>query len=192
METRKDIQWEIHDLLARRWSPRAFENRAVPDDMLMKCFEAARWAPSCYNDQPWRFIYAHRENEKAFQLIVDSLVDKNRLWAAKAPVLMIGVAKTHFRHNDTINAHARYDLGQALAAFSFQATSLGLHVHQMAGFSAEKAAANLDIPEGYEAVTAVAVGYAGDAEQLDEKLRAMELSPRTRILLEELVHQNSW
>ena len=192
METRKDVQAEIHDLLARRWSPRAFEDKAVPEGVLMRCFEAARWAPSCYNDQPWRFVYAHRENEKAFQLILDSLMDMNRLWAMKAPVLMIGVAKTHFRHNGNVNAHARYDLGQALAAFSIQAMSQDLYVHQMAGFSPEKAAVNLDIPDGYEAVTAVAVGYVGDAEQLDENYKGMERSPRTRIALEELVHKNSW
>jgi nitroreductase len=149
----------IHELLARRWSPRIFSSRPVETPKLGQLFEAARWAPSSYNAQPWGFIVATREDADGYSRLLSTLADANRQWAQHVPVLILAVAKLDFNHVARQNRHAFYDLGQAVANLTFQATAVGLHVHQMAGFDPRAARELFAIPEGYEPVSVLALGY---------------------------------
>ncbi len=182
----------IEELLARRLSPRAFSSQPVEKEKLNLLFEAARWAPSSYNEQPWRFLVAARDEKGQYDRILGTLMEGNRLWARHAPVLILAVAKKDFSHSGQPNRHALYDTGQAVANLTVQATALELDVHQMAGFDADKARRAFRIPEGYEAVTVMAVGYRGDPEDLPEPLRSREAAPRTRKPIEEIVFSGSW
>jgi nitroreductase len=185
-------QYPIHDLIKRRWSPRAFSAQAVEPSKLLSLLEAARWAASCFNEQPWSFIVATKENEKEYERLLGCLVESNARWAKHAPVLMLSVAKLNFERNAKPNRHAFHDVGQAAASLTLQATALGLAVHQMAGFDIAKARERFSIPEGYEPVAAIAVGYQGDAGSLPEDLREKELAPRTRRPLESFVFTGTW
>ena len=129
----------IHELLEKRFSPYKYSSRAVKPEDLRKLFEAARSAPSSYNEQPWRFVVATRQDTDAFESMLQTLVERNREWAQHAPVLVLSVAKLEFTHNGKPNRHAFYDVGQAAAYLTIQATALGLYVHQMAGFDVGKA-----------------------------------------------------
>ena len=174
----------IHGLLARRWSPRAFSSRPVEPAKLAQLFEAARWAPSSYNAQPWAFIVATREDAEGYNRLLSTLVDVNRQWAQQAPVLVLAVAKLAFDHVARPNRHALYDLGQAVANFTVQATSLDLHIHQMGGFDSRSARELFAIPTGYEPVAVLALGYR-DGPPTDPPAR-------TRKPLTEFVFSGSW
>ncbi|MCC9166208.1 nitroreductase family protein [Pontibacter harenae] len=182
----------INSLIAQRKSPRAFSAEPVTQEELQTLFEAARWAASAMNEQPWRFIYATKENEEAYNRLLSCLAEPNQVWAKDAPVLMLTVAKTNYSGNNAPNSHAWHDIGLATANLVLQATELGLHAHMMGGYSATKAREVLGIPAGYEPVTMLAIGHIGDPEQLPEQLKARELAPRTRKPLEELVHEGVW
>jgi len=160
------LRSQLHPLLLDRWSPRAFSDRSVTSATLATLLEAARWAPSCYNDQPWNFIVARREDASSYQNVFDCLVPQNQAWARTAPVLMLAVARLHFAHNATLNRHAWYDLGLAVANLIVQATHLQLSVHQMAGFDPEEARRRCEIPAGFEPAVAIALGYRGDPSRL--------------------------
>lgn len=176
--------------IAERWSPRAFDSRAVAEDDLRSLFEAARWAASCYNAQPWRFVYAVR-GEPEFETVLACLREGNAAWAAKAPVLLIASAKS--THEDgSPNGHAAHDLGQAMAMLSIEATARGLHVHQMAGFYPDKARDLLGIPDGFVPMTAAAIGYLGDPATLSERLHERELAPRVRKPVDEIAFRGRW
>ena len=193
MEKPAETEHAVHELIQRRWSPRAFAARAVEPEKLRSLLEAARWAASCFNEQPWSFIVAAKDDEgDAYERLVGCLVEANALWAGRAPVLMISVARLAFKRNDKPNRHAFHDVGQAAAHLALQATALGLAVHQMAGFDVSKAREQFNIPEGFDPVAAIAVGYPGDPEDLPEDLRARELGPRARRPLEEFVFGGSW
>ena len=193
MEKPAETEHAVHELIRRRWSPRAFASRAVEPEKLRSVLEAARWAASCFNEQPWSFIVAAKETEgDAYERLLSCLVEANALWAGRAPVLMISVARLNFKRNDKPNRHAFHDTGQAAAHLALQATALGLAVHQMAGFDVSKAREQFNIPEGFEPVAAIAVGYPGDPEVLPEDLRAKELGPRARRPLEEFVFGETW
>lgn len=185
-------QYPIHPLLAERWSPRAFSERPIPAEVLGSLLEAARWAPSSSNEQPWRFILIHREDEEAHRRMTETLTGNNRIWAPRAPLLIVGVAAMLRASSGRPNAHAWYDLGQSIAHLSVQATAAGLHVHQMGGFDREKARVALEIPENYEPVVAFAVGYLGDVADLPEELQAREANPRSRRPLQESVFNGKW
>jgi nitroreductase len=182
----------VHDLIAARWSPRAFAPETVPAESLRSILEAARWAASCFNEQPWSFIVARREDESEFEKMLDCLMEGNRGWAKNAGALILAVARSSFSRNDKPNRHAWHDVGQAAANLSLQATALGLVVHQMAGISPDKAREVYAIPEGYEVVTAIAVGKAGDPGSLPDPLREMENAPRQRRPQAEFVFGGSW
>lgn len=185
--------YPIHEIIKQRWSPRAFSPREVEREKLLSLLEAARWAPSSYNEQPWRYFVATREHPEHYEKLFGCLGEGNRKWAGNAPVLMLSVAKTFFDKNQRGNRHAWHDVGLATANLIFQATDLGLHVHQMAGFHVEKVRRVLRIPQGFEPAAMIAVGYLGDPESLeDEKLRARETAPRTRKPLKEIVFANTW
>lgn len=174
--------------IQERWSPRAFAERDVPREDLKRVFEAARWAPSSSNEQPWRYVVGTRGTE-THRKIYESLVGFNQQWAGKAPVLMLSLAKAIFGHHDTPNRHAMHDLGAATAYLVLQATALGLATHQMGGFDREKARTLLGIPEGFELGAAIALGYQADPETLgNEELIKREIAPRERKPLHDFVY----
>jgi nitroreductase len=183
----------IAPLLASRWSPRSYLDREVPEEMLRRLLEAARWAPSCYNAQPWHYVIARRHREpEAFAALLDCLSSGNRTWCARAPVLMISVARMDFPQNGSPNRHAWHDLGAASTLLALEAAALGLQAHQMAGFDAAKARAACAVPEGYEPVAAIALGHPGSPDALAEPYRTRETSPRIRRPIEEFGFLGRW
>jgi nitroreductase len=191
MESPK-IRYPVHELIRSRWSPVAFSAKPVEPEKLRSMLEAARWAPSSFNEQPWRFIVATRDCKGAFERLLDCLIPSNSEWAQKAPVLMLSIAKLHFTHDGKPNRHAFHDVGLAVGNLIFQATALGLSVHQMAGFDVERARKTFALPDGYEPVGGIALGYATDVEMLPERLQKRQQSPRTRKPLEEIIFGNRW
>jgi len=192
MEKPAETQYPIHDLLRRRWSPRAFSDRRVDPAIMRSLLEAARWAPSSYNEQPWSFIVATKDDTAEFSRLLSCLVEGNIQWAQHAPVLMVSVARLSFEDDGKPNRHAFHDVGLAVANLIVQATALGLVVHQMAGILPDKIRKLYGIPEGYEAVAGIALGYPGDPQSLPEGLRKRELAPRERKPLTEFVFSGSW
>lgn len=185
-----NTNYSIHELLEKRWSPRAFSEKSVSPELVKQLFEAARWAPSSYNEQPWRFIAARKENEEAFDKLSEVMNDFNRSWAADAPVLVLGLAKKTFDVDGRRNAHAEHDLGQAIAHLTFEAGRHNLYVHQMAGIQPDKARELYDIPKELSPLTMFAIGYRGKPESLDGKLQKQETAPRSRKPLENIVSMN--
>jgi nitroreductase len=183
--------YPIHDLLARRWSPRAFADRSVKHEELGSLLEAARCAPSCFNEQPWSFLVATREDEEGFERLASCLMDGNA-WAKKAPVLLLVAARLAFERNDKPNRHALHDVGLAAQSLVIQAQALGLSTHQMAGFDAQRARDVLGIPEGYEPVSMLAVGYRDEPESLPDALREREIAPRVRKELDAIAFGATW
>jgi nitroreductase len=177
----------VHALIAARFSPRAFADRAVEPAVLRQLFEAARWAASAYNEQPWRWLVAARADAPAFERLLSTLIPFNQGWAKAAPVLAISVAHTRFARNDKPNRHGAHDVGQAAAQLALAAVASGLAIHQMAGFDPERVAALCAVPEGFEAMAAIAIGYPGDPQTLPDALRERELAPRERRPLAEVV-----
>ena len=192
MEKSAETQYPIHDLLRRRWSPRAFSDRRVDPAIMRSLLEAARWAPSSYNEQPWSFIVATKDDPVEFGRLLSCLVEGNIQWAQHAPVLMVSVARLSFEDDGKPNRHAFHDVGLAVANLIVQATALGLVVHQMAGILPDKIRKLYGIPEGYEAVAGIALGYPGDPQSLPEGLRKRELAPRERKPMTEFVFSGRW
>ena len=192
MQKRAPNDFPVHELIRERWSPRSFANKPVPPDILRSLFEAARWAASSYNDQPWSYLVATSDDHANYSKMLSVLMDMNAAWAKQAPLLVISVARQHFKHNGTHNRVALHDLGAANAQLTFEATSRGLVVHQMGGFHQDKARELFGIPEGWEPVSAMAIGYPGDPEALPEQLRTPEKAPRTRKPLSEFVMSGHW
>lgn len=189
---RRDTSHPIHDLLSKRWSPRAFADRPVERDKLLRLLEAARWAPSSNNEQPWHFIVATREEPDDFAKLLACLVEKNQLWAKAAPVLMLSLASTVFARNGKPNRHALHDTGMAVADLTLQASAMDLYVHQMAGFSVDAARQAYAIPDTVQPVAAIAIGYLGDANTLPDDLRQRELVRSSRKPIGEFVFRGAW
>ena len=192
MHKKADNHYPIHDHLAHRWSPRAFADRPVTAGTLGSLFEAARWAASCYNEQPWRFIVALREQGEDYEKLLSCLVEGNQSWARQAPVLGLGIARKTFTMNGKPNNFAHHDLGLATAGLMAQATAEGLHVHSMGGILPQRAADIYRVPDDYQVLTGFAIGYLGDPNTLDDAMRATELEPRTRKPLTETVFSSDW
>ena len=192
MEKPADVACPIHALLQRRWSPRAFADRMVEPEQLQSLFEAARWAPSSNNEQPWHFIVGTKADPSAHDRLVACLKEGNRKWAFRAPVLILSVARLNLEDEGAPNRHAWHDTGMAALSLCLQATALGLVTHQMAGFEIEKARTDLGIPAGYEPVAMIAVGYPGDPASLPDYLRERELKPRERKAVTEFVSHGRW
>jgi nitroreductase len=180
------------DVLRRRWSPVAFSTWPIAREDLCSILEAARWAPSSYNGQPWHFIVAMREQPEEFQRILECLNPRNVEWARNAPVLMIAVTRLDFAHTGQPNRHAFHDIGLAVESMVIQAMSVDIFTHQMAGFSPDKARELFGIPESFEPVTAIAMGYAGSAEKMPAEFRERQNAPRTRKELADFVFSGSW
>ena len=191
MEKPADTQHQIHDLLRRRWSPRSFDERPIESEKLRSLFEAARWAPSSNNGQPWRFLVATKENTIEYDRLFNCLVEGNQQWAYHAPALLLSVATLQFEDGSS-NRHALHDTGMAAENLALQATALGLVAHQMAGFRVDQARAACQIPDGYEPVAMIAIGYPGDPALLSDHLRAREIQPRVRKPLTEFVYSAIW
>jgi nitroreductase len=181
----------IHELISKRWSPYGFDHRPVRGEDLRALFEAARWAPSSYNAQPWRFIVARR-GERGFERILGCLLEGNQAWARHAPVLALGLVRSRFVHNDQPNAAAEHDLGLAAAHLSFEATARGISVHQMIGIQSARIREEFSVPDDFRPLTAMAIGYPGAAAELGEALRARDATARERRTLEQFVFGDNW
>jgi nitroreductase len=182
----------IQEVLASRWSPYAFSDRPVTKDDLRSLFEAARWAPSSYNEQPWSYIVATNDNRGEFERLLSCLVEGNQVWAKHVPVLALGVVTLRFTRNGKENRAAVHDLGLAAGSLLVEATARGLYVHQMIGILPDKAREVYQIPEGSEAWTALAIGYYGDPATLPEQLKQREQAPRQRKPLDQFVFGGKW
>lgn len=182
----------VHELVRKRWSPRAFSENSVPPEVLRSLFEAARWAPSSNNEQPWAFFVATKDEPEFHSRLLSTLVEFNQAWAKQAPVLAIAVSELEFAHNGHPNRNAFYDTGAAVAHLTAEATARGLFVHQMAGFDPHKAVELLHIPKGWEPIAAFVIGYPGDPQSLPETLRKRELGPRSRKPLADFVMSGRW
>lgn len=191
MQKLAETEHQIHNLLKERWSPRAFSSQSVETDKLLSLFEAARWSPSGGNSQPWYFIVVCQEQAETHQKLVETLIGRNPIWAKNAPVLVVAVAKLNLER-PAATRYSYYDLGQSIAHLTIQASDLGLHVHQMAGFDNQKIRELFEIPEGYEPVTVSAIGYFGNPEELPDGMREQELATRSRKPLNEFVFGEYW
>jgi nitroreductase len=182
----------ILQVLAERWSPYGFEDRPVAETDLRSLFEAARWAASSYNEQPWNYLVATKEDSLEFGRLLSCLVEANQAWAKAAPVLVLGVVNLRFAKNNQDNRAAVHDLGLAAGNLSAEATARGLSVHQMIGILPDKARELYQIPEHFEAWTAMAIGYKADPAKLPDALKERDLAPRQRKPLSKFVFTGQW
>ena len=182
--------YTIHPLVASRWSPRAYSLKPIETDKLQRIFEAARWAASANNLQPWHFLVGFK-GDNVYNKIFATLVEFNQLWATNAPVLVLAIGKTSNLKGEP-NKSCSYDLGQAVATLSLQAMHEGIYAHQMGGFNATEAAILLEIPADFEILVAFTLGYLGEAELLHPNLLKLETSPRTRRPIGESVFTGSF
>ena len=178
--------YEIHPFLKQRWSPRAFEDKAIEVDKIQRILEAARWSPSASNEQPWFFIVGQKD-DPTYQKIFDSLVEFNQLWAKFAPVLILSIGKMISNKTGEKHPIFKYDVGQSIAYLTFQAIQEGLYVHQMTGFDTKKAGELFEIPENYTAISVMAIGYIGDVAMLHPRMQKIELAERERKDLKEFI-----
>jgi nitroreductase len=183
-----EFESPIIEVIRNRRSRRAYDpTRPVEKEKIVSLFEAARWAPSSVNEQPWIYVYATRDQPELWDKIFDSLNESNKVWVKDVPLLIASFVRKNFTRNERPNGAARYDLGAANAFLSLQATHLGLNVHQIGGYDIEKLTVNLNVPDVYEPVTVLAIGYPGEPENLPEHLKVRELAPRERFLQREFV-----
>jgi len=180
--------YPILDVISKRWSPRAFSDKMIEHEKLLSIFEAARWAPSAFNEQPWTFLVVTKENEKMYEKLYSCISEFNKPWTHNAPVLILTLAKKTFTHNGSENTYAYYDLGLAVSNLLIQATSFDIYMHQLAGFSKEKALQEFDIPDNYEPATVIVMGYLGKENSLSKELLQKEQAPRIRNKVADFVH----
>jgi nitroreductase len=192
MEKPAKTNFPVLELVRDRWSPRAFSDYLPSFEELGSLMEAARWAASCYNGQPWRFILARKDQKVLYKALFDCLKDKNKEWAYQAPVLGVLVVSKTFEHNGKPNPWSDFDCGLAMGQLTLQAEALDLKVHFMAGFHKDKARETFNIPEGFEPLVAFAIGKKGDPDTLPEELAEREKAPRERKNLKELVFGKEW
>ena len=184
--------YPILPVLAKRWSPYGFADRPVAETDLRSLFEAARWAASSYNEQPWSYLLATKENPPEFARLLSCLVEANQAWAKAAPVLVLGVVSLRFAKNSEDNRAAVHDLGLASANLVVEATSRHLSVHQMIGILPERARELYQIPEHSEAWTAIAIGYAANPAHLPEATQERDQAPRKRKPWSQFVFTGQW
>lgn len=192
MEKPAETKYPIAEILRRRWSPRSFSDRLVEPEKLQSLFEAARWAASSFNEQPWNFIIATKQKPEEHARLLSCLVEGNQRWARAAPVLVVSVAKLNFARTGKPNRHAFHDVGLAVQNMVVEATALGLFVHQMAGFSPEKVRETYEVPDGFEPVAAMAIGYGLAKDELPETFREFDLGARSRKPAGSFVFQDHW
>ncbi|WKK77426.2 nitroreductase family protein [Marivirga salinae] len=192
IDTSQDLAQVQLDLIKKRKSPVAFSEKEVAKDQLEQLFEAVRWAASCFNEQPWRFVVATKDQGDHYQKVLNGLNPHNQTWAQNAPVLMLTFAKKTFDKNGRPNMHSWHDLGLAMGNMSAQSTAMGLYLHQMAGIVRDNIQKDFDIPEDYEIVSGIALGYKLDIEDVPEDLKDRETKERTRKSLNEFVFNEAW
>ena len=192
MQNTADTDHPVHELIAGRWSPYGYSDRAVSAADLISLFEAARWAPSSYNEQPWAYIVARKDTPDEYEALLSCLVEPNQVWAHAAPVLALGLASMKYAKNGNPNRHAFHDLGQASANLATEATARGLVVHQMGGILPDKVRELYYLPEDWEAVTGIAIGYAADPSTLQDTFKERDLARRPRKPISEFVFARRW
>jgi nitroreductase len=194
LEKNAITQTPIHELLGRRWSPRAYDKaKPVSRAQILALLEAARWAPSCNGDEPWRYLLWNRaDDETGWQQAFDTLSENNKKWCDNVPVLMLSCAGSVFGHSGKPNRHAQHDTGMASLNLSLQAVALGLIAHQMGGFDGEKMRAAFSIPAEYTPMAMIAVGYQADPSVLPDDVKAKELTPRKRKPIGECFFAGGW
>lgn len=192
MSKEATTDFPVHKFISQRWSPYAFDDRSVSRTDLCSLLEAARWAPSSYNEQPWSYILATQDEPDEFAKLLSCLVEGNQAWAKAAPVLLVGCASLKFSRNGKPNAAATHDLGLAAGNLCLEATARGLSVHQMIGIEPDKVRELYRIPDGVQPLTGLAIGYAAAPETLPEKFRERDLASRTRKPLAEFVFGSEW
>jgi nitroreductase len=185
----------VSDPIRNRWSPYRFEPRVVEDEKILQCLEAARWAASSFNDQPWSWIVARRQDTDEFERMVGCLMEANQGWARNAGVLIVTVTRSSFAYNNKPNRVALHDLGAAAAHLALEASEIGLQVHQMAGVNLSQARQEYGIPEGHEPQTGIAIGYPDTTPPTDDlakQLHQRETGSRQRHALVEQVYGAKW
>ncbi len=190
----KSVEFEhpVSEIIKNRKSVRAYAERLIEPVKINSLFEAARWAPSSSNGQPWLYLYATKDQPELFHKFFDCLMDGNKPWVKDAPLIIMSLARKNFIATDKPNHYALYDLGAANAFLSLQAVELGLQIHQLGGYHQEKAKLNLAISDSYVLGAMISVGYPGDAEQLIEPFKARELAPRERFVQQEFVMNSTF
>jgi len=189
------VEKSVFESIQKRWSPYRFEARPVEDEKITSLLEAARWAASSFNDQPWSWVIARRQETAAFETMLGCLAEANRAWAGRAGVLMITVTRSCFRYNNQPNRVALHDLGQAAAHMALQATTLDLQIHQMAGLNRSAARQQYEIPETHEPQTAIAIGYPDLSDPVteeDKEYHGRETGARNRLSLGEQTFSEKW
>ncbi len=192
MKNPAPAEYPVHELIRERWSPRAFSAKEISSADLRSLFEAARWAPSSSNEQPWAFVVATRNDTANFTKALQPLVEFNANWAKNAYVLGFAVVELAFAKNKTPNRNAHYDTGAAMSQLTTEATSRGIFVHQMAGFDPDTAREVFEIPSDWDAIAAFAMGYPGDPASLPQPYRDRETAPRVRKHIREFVMNGKW
>lgn len=187
MKQSHPVDHPVHEFIQKRWSPRAFSNAPLPEETVLSLFEAARWAASCNNEQPWRFIYATKDDPERHARLFECLADGNRPWAKSAPLIVLTLVKTRFTAGGKPNPWALHDLGLAIGNLTTQASAMDLYVHNMAGFSVDKAKQSFALPEDLQPVTMIAIGRLGNAETLPDSLKQRELAAQVRKPLPEMI-----
>jgi nitroreductase len=187
MQASSEFETDVLDIIKNRRSRRAYSSQPIEPERIKSLFEAARWAPSSVNEQPWTYVYATHDQPELWNKIFSTLNDGNKSWAKDAPLLLVSLARKNYLQNEKLNGSAKYDVGAANAFLSLQATHLGLNVHQMGGFNHDLLRENLNIPTKYDLGVVMAIGYPGALEQLPEPLQERERSPRKRFVQDEFV-----
>lgn len=187
-------QVPIHEIIANRWSGRAYDaEKSISQAQIISLLEAARWAPSCFGDQPWRFVVTDKSSDAAaWQKAFDCLAPSNQTWVKDAPVLLLVCADTLFGHNEQPNRWAQYDTGAAAENLCLQAEALGLMAHQMGGFNADAAREALNVPPQFTLMAMISVGYAADIATISGEALARETAERKRKPLQDLFFNGSW
>ncbi len=189
-----DTNASIHELIASRWSGRAYDpDKPVTREQITSLIEAARWAPSCYGDQPWRFIIFDKTTSSTdWENALSCLAEGNREWARNAPLLLLACSDSILSQNGNPNRWGQYDTGAASENLCLQATALGLMVHQMGGYDADKATELFNIPKQYTPMAMIAVGYQLPENEIPEDMKEREHNPRNRNALEENFFEGCW
>lgn len=192
IENPADVEVPIHPVLRHRWSPKGFTDRQISEETLRSILEAARWAPSSYNEQPWRFVVATKYEPETHDQMVEMLTKGNQRWAKSAPVLMLAFVRTTFEKTGAKNRIAAHDLGQSVAQMTVEAVSRGVFVHQMAGIQLKRIRQTYDVPESLKPAVGIALGYAPDPSDLSDDEVELQLKDRARKPLRELAYRGDF
>jgi nitroreductase len=193
MEKKAQTKTSIHDLIASRWSPRAFDPEyIIEDSQIDALMEAARWAPSCRGEQPWRFVLFNKSDATAFAQALNCLSTSNQDWAMDSSLLILTCTNRFYRHNNQENGFAHYDLGSASENICLQSASMGLAAHQMGGFSNDNARELSRVPEKYDILSFIAVGKTLDINSIRSELIDREKAPRERLPLKDIFTYNKF